>query len=96
MKSKDLQSIVLSKYHKGDTPTEIFRDLNGAIGLSTIKRWFQMIRRSGSIQLTGTCGGPRIVRTKENIQKVKNRLRRKNGISARKLSLELGIFCNKC
>jgi len=29
MKSKDLQSIVLSKYQKGDTPTKIYRDLNG-------------------------------------------------------------------
>jgi len=91
MKSKDLQSIVLSKYQKGDTPTEIHRDLNGGIGLSTIKRWCQMIRRSGSLQLTGTRGGPRIVRTKENIQKVKNRLRRKKQVSARKLAMELGI-----
>ena len=27
MKSKDLQNIVLSKYQKGDTPTEIHRHL---------------------------------------------------------------------
>ena len=39
MESKDLQKIVLSKYQNGDTPTEIHRDLNGGIGLSTIKRW---------------------------------------------------------
>ena len=91
MKSKDLQNIVLPKYEKGDTPTEIFRDLNGGIGLSTIKRWCSMIRRFGSLQLTGTRGGPRIVRTKENIQKVKNCLGRKKRISARKLSMELGI-----
>ena len=50
-----------------------------------------MARQSGSIQLKGTRGGPRIVRTKENIQKVKNRLRRKKRVSARKLSMELGI-----
>ena len=50
-----------------------------------------MIRRTGRIELTGTHGGPRLVRTKENIQKVKNRLRRKNRISARKLSMELGV-----
>ena len=50
-----------------------------------------MIRRTGSIELSGTHGGPRIVRTKENILEVKNRLRRKTGVSARKLSMELGI-----
>ena len=87
MKSKDLQSIVLSKYQKGDTPTKIYRDLNGGVSLATITRWCQMICRTGCIELTGTRGGPRLVRTKENIQKVKHRLRRKNGISARKLSM---------
>ena len=50
-----------------------------------------MIRRTGSIELSGTHGGPRIVRTKENILKMKNRLRRKTGVSARKLLMELGI-----
>ena len=37
MKSKDLQNIVLSKYQKGDIPTEIHHDLNGRISLVTIK-----------------------------------------------------------
>jgi len=37
MKSKDLQKVVLSKYQKGDTPTRIYHDLNGTLGLSTIK-----------------------------------------------------------
>ena len=37
MKSKDLQNIVLSKYEKGDIPTEIHRHLNGEISLATIK-----------------------------------------------------------
>ena len=50
-----------------------------------------MIRQTGSIELAGTHGSPHIVRTKENIQKVKNRLRRKKGVPARKLSMELGI-----
>ena len=50
-----------------------------------------MTRRTKSIELSGTHGGPRIVRTKENILKVKNRLRRKTGVSARKLSMGLGI-----
>ena len=38
MKSKDLQKVVLSKYQNGDNPTKIYRDLNGGIGLRTIKR----------------------------------------------------------
>ena len=96
MKSKDLQNIVLSRYQNGDAPTKICRDLNGSISLVTVKRWCQMIRRTGSIQLSGTHGGPRIVRTKENILKVKNCLRRKTGVSARKLSMERRYFCNKC
>ncbi|CAF2015007.1 unnamed protein product, partial [Rotaria magnacalcarata] len=50
-----------------------------------------MIRRTGSIELLGTHGGSRIIRTKENILKVKNSLRRKKRVSARKLSMELGI-----
>ena len=91
MKSKDLQNIVLSKYQNGDASTKICRDLNGGISLVAVKRWCQMIRRTGSIELSGTHGGPRIVRTKENILKVKNRLRRKTGVTARKLSMELGI-----
>ena len=37
MKSKDLQNIILSKYQKGDTPTEIHRCLNGGISLAAIK-----------------------------------------------------------
>ena len=91
MKSKDLQNIVLSKYQNGDAPTKICRDLNGGISLVTVKRWCRMIRRTGSTELSGTHGGRRIVRTKENILKVKNRLRRKTGVSTRKLSMELGI-----
>ena len=50
-----------------------------------------MIRRTGSIELSGTHGGPRIIRTKENILKVKNRLRGKTRVSARKLSMELDL-----
>ena len=92
MNSKDLQNIVLSKYQKGDTPTEIHRNLNGGISLAIVTRWCQIIRQSSSIHLLGTHGGPWIVRTKENIQKVKNCFRRKQKVSARKLWRELGFF----
>ncbi|CAM4836603.1 unnamed protein product [Rotaria magnacalcarata] len=91
MKSKNIQDIVLSKYRNGDTPTKIFRDLSGGVGLATIKRWCQMIRRYGSIKLSSSPGRLRIARTSENIRKVKNRCRRKRRVSARKLSMDLDI-----
>ncbi|CAM4784202.1 unnamed protein product [Rotaria magnacalcarata] len=69
MKSKDLQNIALSKCQSGDTSTKNFRDLNGGIGLRTIKRWCQMIRQTDSITLSSPPGCPRSARTKENIQK---------------------------
>ena len=75
MKSKNLQNIVLSKYQNGDTPTKIDHDLSSAIGLRTIKRWCRMIRRNGTITLSSLSGCPRLVRTKGNIKKVKDRLR---------------------
>ena len=49
MKSKDLQQVVFRKYEDGDSLTKIFRDLNGSLGLATIKRWCKMIRETGSI-----------------------------------------------
>ena len=50
-----------------------------------------MIRQSDSIQLLCTLTGLRDSQgTKENIQKVKNCLRRKQKVSARKLSRDLG------
>jgi hypothetical protein len=47
MKSKDIQKIIFSKYEKGEGLTKIFRDLNGAVGLRTVKRWCKMIRDTG-------------------------------------------------
>ena len=91
MKSKDIQMVVLSKYQNGHTTTRIHRDLNGGIGLTTIKLWCQIIRQSGSIKLPSPPGGPRLATTKSNIQKVKHHLRRKKRVSARKLSMELPI-----
>ena len=88
MKSKDLQNIVLSKYQKGDTPTEIHPHLNGGISLATIKAWYPMIRRSAT---RGTCRSKHTQGTNENTQKVKTYLHRKQKISARKLSSELEI-----
>ena len=76
MKSKDLQHVVFSKYRNGDTPTKVCHDFSGATGLSTIKRWCQMICQTGTITLSSPPGCPQLVRTKENVKKVKDRLRR--------------------
>ena len=85
MKSKNLQNVVLSRYQNGDTPTKIYHDLSDAIGLRTIKRWCHMIHQTGTVSLSNPPGCPRLVRTKVNIKEVKDRLRQKSRISARKV-----------
>ena len=91
MKNKGLQKIVLSKCQNSNTATEIY-DLNGGIGLRTIKRWCQMVCQSLSIGLSLPSGCPRFVTTKGYIPKVKYCLRRKTRVLARKLSMERSIF----
>ena len=90
MKSEDLQKAVTLKHQNGDYPTKIFHDLNGVVGLATIKRWCEMIDEIGSINLTKPPGLARTVRTKEAIQKVQRKLK-KSKVSSRKLALELGM-----
>ena len=91
MKSKDMQTLVFTKYQNGDGPIQICQDLCGTIGLSTIERWCKIIRETGSITLFKSNGRPRTIRTKESIQKVKNRLKQRKTVSSRKLARELGI-----
>ena len=91
MKSKDLQKLVLSKYEKGKGPSEIFRHLNGALCLRTVKRWRKMIRETGSIELSTSPGRSGTIRTKEPIKKVKHRVNRKKKVTSRKLAVELNI-----
>ena len=91
MKSKDLQKLVLSKHQKGQTISESFRDLNGTVSYDTVRRWFKMIEQTGTIGLSASPGPSRLVRTKEMIQKVKNRLKRKKKLSSQKLANELDI-----
>ena len=76
MKSGDLQNLLISKYNNRDGPTKIFRDLNGAITLATVERWFKMIRKSSFINLHRPTGRTRTIRTKAAIQKVKMRVGR--------------------
>jgi hypothetical protein len=74
MKSKDLQKVVFRKHEDDDGPNKIFRDLNGSLGLNTIKRWCEMIRSTGSTQLSTSSGAPRFARTSKTIEKVKHKL----------------------
>ena len=90
MKSKDLQNVVALKHQNGDNPANVFRDLNGIIGLTTIKRWYKMIDEIDSINLSVSSGRSRSVRTNANIRKVKQNLQRKK-VSTRKATLELDI-----
>ncbi len=90
MKSTDLQQVVFRKYEDGDDPTKIFRDLNGSLGLATIKRWCKMIRDTGSIQLSTLPDGPRFARTSKTIQKVKHKLAQKKTVSVRSLAKDYG------
>ncbi|CAF4679245.1 unnamed protein product, partial [Rotaria magnacalcarata] len=89
--SKDLQKHVLSKYEKGEGPSDIFRHLNGSLCLRAVKRWCEMIRENGSIELSTSPGRARTIRTKESIKKVKNRLNQKKKVTNRKLAAELNI-----
>ena len=91
MKSLDIQKLVFSKFQNGVGPTKIFNDLNGIIGLSTVKRWCKIIKETGSINLSKPSGRPCTVRTKAAIKKVKQQLQREKNVTTRKLSKKIGI-----
>lgn len=84
MKSKAMQTLVFIKYQNGDGPTKSFQNLCGTIGLSTIEWWCKIIRETGSITLFNSNGRPKTIRTKQSIQKVKNRLKQRKTVSSRK------------
>ena len=56
MKGEDLQKLVLYKYEKGEPSTKIFEDLNGFVSSRTIRRWFKMVRETGTINLSHSLG----------------------------------------
>jgi hypothetical protein len=91
MKSKDLQKVVFRKYEDGDGPNKIFRDLNGSLGLNTIKRWCEMILNTGSTQLSTSSGAPRFARTSKTIEKVKHKLDQKKMVLSLRFAKEYGI-----
>ena len=92
MKSKEVQTAVKNKYENGDGLTKIFRNLGGVVSLQTVKLWIKMIRETGSINRCYSPGRPRTIRTKNNIQKVKQRLaKKKKKPSTRRLAAEMKI-----
>ena len=80
-----------SKYRNGDGPTKIFQHLNGTVSFPTIERWCKSIRDTDSINLLKSIGRPRTIRTKAPIRKVKNRLKKRQLVSSRKLARDLSI-----
>ena len=67
------------------------RYLNGALRLRTVKRSCKIICEIGSIELsTSLCHSP-IIRTKQSIKKVKDRLSQKKKVPSRKLAAQLNI-----
>ena len=91
MKSKDLQKLVLSKRENGESIAKICRNLSGTVSYITVRRWCKMISESGSISLTKSTGRLSTARTQGAIEKVKDRMKRKEPVSARKLARELKI-----
>ena len=91
MKSKDFPKIVFSKRQVGDEPIEILCDLSGRLCLKTIKRWCKMVDQVGSINIGHPTGLSCILPTLSNIEKVKNRMKGRRRLSARRLSKELKI-----
>jgi hypothetical protein len=85
MKSKGLQKVVFSKYENGESLAKICRDLSSVISCRTIRRWCKAITNTDSIN---SYKPPDPIRT---ARKVKDRLKRKQPVSARKLALELDI-----
>jgi transposase len=91
MKSKDLQKLVLRLYQNGKNGNEIFKDLHGLVSRRTVFYWIKSINNIGGINLKSPKGRPRVIRSTSLIQKVKQRLSNKNGVSARLLSKKLKV-----
>ena len=81
MKGEDLQKLVLYNYEKGEPSTKSFEDLNGFVSSRTIRRWYKMVRETGTINLSHSLGRSRIITTKGMIQKVRKPMKRKKRVS---------------
>ena len=91
MKSNDIQKVVLSKYKNEEMPTKIFRDLCGVVSLSTIKRWCNMIDKTGRRKLCYSTSRKRSARCMDTICKAKRMLKNKKLMSAGKMATKLNV-----
>ena len=91
MKSKDIHNLVFSKFQEREQLKKIYDDLNGTVGLRTIKRWYKLFRETGLVDLKRPPGRPRTIRTKAVIQKVKRKMNRKIPPSAAKLAVKMNL-----
>jgi transposase len=82
-KQRFTKSRFFYKYKNGESLAKSCRDLSGAVSYVTIRRWFKPITNTGSTNLSKPPDQIRTARTKEAIQKVKDRLKRKKPVSAR-------------
>ena len=82
---------MLSKCQNGDRSSKIFRDLHGAISRNQVFVWCRMIDATGSINVSASTGPPRVIRTKNLIQKVRSRLKCKRKVSSRKMAQDFNV-----
>ena len=82
--NKDLKKLVLSRYEKGESSSEIFLHWSGALCPRIVRRWCKIIRESGSLELSTSPGRSLIIRTKELIKKWR--------IERKKWSIEHDLF----
>ena len=75
----------------GMSSTQIAKQLRDVVSERTIRRWQNLYKTTGMIDLKSPPGRPRIVRTKALIQKVKKRVNSKARQSARKLARSLAV-----
>ena len=83
MKSKDVQTVLLSKYEKDNGRRRIFQYLNGTIRSND--------GADESMKATLSPARPTIIRSKGPIEKVKTPLNRRNLLSSQKLARQLAI-----
>ena len=72
MKSKNLQTQVLSKYKDRQSYTKIHEALHGLVGLSATEMQCKMIRNTSRTTLLKSMDRPRAVRSEANIRKIKH------------------------
>ncbi|CAF4393824.1 unnamed protein product, partial [Rotaria magnacalcarata] len=78
MKSKDLRKVVMRMTDDGISSRQIAKELRNVVSDRTVRRWQHLYKRTGSIDLNVPNGRPRIVRTKQLIQKDDHKQRRKS------------------